>query len=97
VSEVEKGGTSTAAPVGGQHDDLCGTDPPPALGQQAVEVGGMSIEGDDDKFLYARTSWENDVVADRRDVDDFKEVSRTIARTLSVRAQTCLYVFYSLI
>jgi hypothetical protein len=96
ASEVEKGGAGTTPPVGGQQDDLCVIDPPSTLSQQAVEVGDTSVEGDDDRCLYAGTPWENDVIVDCRDVDDFREASRTIARTLSVRAQICLCVFYSL-
>jgi hypothetical protein len=56
-------------------------------------VGGTSVEGDDDMCLYVGTPWEDNVVADHHDVDDFKEVSRT----LSVRAHTCLCDFYSLV
>jgi hypothetical protein len=87
ASEVEKGATSTTPPVGGQQDDLCVSDPPTTLGQQAAEVGDTDVEVDDNRCLYAGTPWENDVVIDRRNVYDFKEESRMIARMLSVRAQ----------
>jgi hypothetical protein len=91
ASELEKGGTSTAPPIGGHQDELCVSDLPPTLGQQAAEVGGTSVEGDDNnKFLYVRIPWEDDIIADRRDVDVFKEALRTTARTLSVRSLTCL-------
>jgi hypothetical protein len=91
--EVEKCGASTASPVGGRQDDLCVFDPLPTLGQQIAEVGGTSVEGDDDRCLYARTPWENDVITDYRDVNEFKKASRTITWTLSVRAQTCFCDF----
>jgi hypothetical protein len=32
--------------------------------------------------LYDRTPWENDVIADHHDINDFKEASQTIVRTL---------------
>jgi hypothetical protein len=92
--KVEKGGASTTPLVGGQQDDFCMTDPPPTLGQQVAEVGGTSVEGDDDRCLYVGTPWENDVVTDCHDANDFKEVSRTMAQTwVFVRAQTCLFDF----
>jgi hypothetical protein len=91
---MERGGTNTAPPIGGKQDDLCVTDPQPTLDQQAAEVGGTNVEDDNDRFLYVRTLWENDVIADNRDIDDFKEVSRTIVRTLKVR--TCTLVLRSL-
>jgi hypothetical protein len=62
--------------------------PPPPKGQQTLEVRGTRVEGDNDRCLYVVALWQNDVIADRRDVDDFKEVSRTIKRTLSIRAWT---------
>jgi hypothetical protein len=40
------------------------------------------------------TPWENIVIADRRDVDEFKEVSCTIGRTLAV--MICVLMFQSL-
>jgi hypothetical protein len=70
--EAGKGGASGAPPVGGHQDDLCMSAPLPALDQQTVEVGGPSLEGDNDRCLYVGTPWENDVITDRRDVDDFK-------------------------
>jgi hypothetical protein len=42
-------------------------------------VGGTSVEGDDDRCLYIGTPWGNDIITDRRDVDDFKEASQKIA------------------
>lgn len=48
------------------------------MGQQVAEVGGASAEGDNDRCLYVRTPWEDDIVANRRDVDDFKEALWTI-------------------
>jgi hypothetical protein len=63
ASEVEKGGTSAAPPVEGHQDDLCVSDTLPTLSQQTTEVGGTCVEGDDDRFLYAGTPWQNDVIA----------------------------------
>jgi hypothetical protein len=37
------------------------------------------------RCLYIGTPWEEEVVSDRRDVDEFKEASRTIGRVLSIR------------
>jgi hypothetical protein len=37
------------------------------------------------RCLYVDTPWEEDLAADRRDVNDFKEASRMIECVLSVR------------
>jgi hypothetical protein len=37
--------------------------------------------------------WEAEVITDRRDLDEFKEASRTIGRVLSVRALVDLLRF----
>jgi hypothetical protein len=37
------------------------------------------------RCLYVGTPWEEEVVTDRRDVDEFKEASRTIGYELSIR------------
>jgi hypothetical protein len=73
------------------------TDPQPTLGQQAVEVGGANVEDDKDWCMYVGTPWENDTITDRRDVDDFKEASRTIARTLAVRTCTLILQLLSFV
>jgi hypothetical protein len=57
----------------------------PTPDPQATEVGGARMEDDLHRCLYLGTLWEEEVVADRRDVDDFKEASLTIRRVLSVR------------
>jgi hypothetical protein len=49
------------------------------LGQQAAEVGGATVEDDNDRCLYFGTLWEDDVITEHRDVDDFKEASRMLA------------------
>jgi hypothetical protein len=36
--------------------------------------------------LYIGTPWEAEVIADRHDVEEFKEASDTIGRVVSVRA-----------
>jgi hypothetical protein len=48
-----------------------------------MEEGSRS---EDDQCLYVGTPWEVEVVADRRDVEEFKEASCTIGRVLLVRA-----------
>jgi hypothetical protein len=50
-----------------------------------VEEGTRS-DDDQHRCLCVSTPWEAEVVADRRDVEEFKEASRTIGRVLSVRA-----------
>jgi hypothetical protein len=46
---------------------------------------GTRSEDDQHRCLYVGTPWEAEVIANRRDVEDFKEASRTIGRVLSVR------------
>jgi hypothetical protein len=54
---------------------------------------GTRSEDDQHRCLYVGTPWEAEVVADRRDLDEFKEASRTIGRVLSVRALVDLLRF----
>jgi hypothetical protein len=42
------------------------------------------VEDDTHQCLYVGTPWEEEVIADRRDINDFKEASRMIGRVLSV-------------
>jgi dolichyl-phosphate-mannose--protein O-mannosyl transferase len=42
------------------------------------------VEDEAHRCLYVDTPWEAEVIAERRDVDEFKEASRTIGRVLSV-------------
>jgi hypothetical protein len=60
-------------------------DPRPTPDPQTAEVGGARTEDDGDRCLYVGTLWEEDVTADRRDIDDFKEASRTIGHTITVK------------
>jgi hypothetical protein len=60
-------------------------DPLPTLDPQAAEAGGARVEDDAHWCLHVDTPWEAEVVADHRDVDEFKEVSRTIGCMLAVR------------
>jgi hypothetical protein len=46
--------------------------------------------------LYVGTPWEAEVVADRRDVEEFKEASHTIGSVLSVRALVEPFQFLAL-
>jgi hypothetical protein len=48
-------------------------DPRPTTDPQAAEVGGAHAEDDAHWCLYVGTLWEAEVVADRPDVDEFKE------------------------
>jgi hypothetical protein len=57
-------------------------DPRPTPDPQMVEAGGAHPENDLDRCLYVGNPWEKDVTADRRNVDNFKEASRTIRRVL---------------
>jgi hypothetical protein len=86
ASEAEKGGASDAQPVGGHRDNICMSAPWPTLEQQIAKSGRPGLDNDNDRCLYVGTPWENDVIADHRDIDNFKKVPRTIAWTLSVRA-----------
>jgi hypothetical protein len=47
---------------------------------------GTRSEDDQHRCLYVSTPWEAEVVADRYDLDEFKDASHTIGRVLSVRA-----------
>jgi hypothetical protein len=60
-------------------------DPRPTPDPQTAKAGGARTEDDVRRCLYVGTPWEEEVVADRRYIDDFKEASRTIGRVLSVR------------
>jgi hypothetical protein len=86
ASAEEKAGANTAPPAEGEKDDLCMTDPRPTLDPQTVEVGGARVEDDAHWFLYVGTPWEEEVTADHRDVENFKEASCMIGRVLSVRS-----------
>jgi hypothetical protein len=59
--------------------------PRPTPDPQVAEVGGARAGDDSDRCLYVGTQWEDDIIVDRRDADDFKEASRMIGRTLAVR------------
>jgi hypothetical protein len=86
ASAVEKAGTSTAPRAGGGgEDDLCMTNPRPTSHPQTTKAGGTHAEDDAHWCLYVGTPWEEEVVADHCDVDQFKEASCTIGRVLSVR------------
>jgi hypothetical protein len=85
VSDTDKAGTSAPPATGGEGGDLCTTGPQPAPGLPAMEEGTRS-EDDRHWCLYVGTSWVVEVIVDRRDVEEFKEVSRMIEPLLSVRA-----------
>jgi hypothetical protein len=57
---------------------------------------GTQSEDDQHRCLYVGTPWEAEVVADRCDVEEFKEASRMIGRMLSVRALVDSFEFIAL-
>jgi hypothetical protein len=85
TSAAGKAETSNAPATEGEQDDLCMTDPRMMPNLQASKVGGAHVEDDAHRCLYVGTPWEHEVVADHRDVDEFKEALCMIGRVLSVR------------
>jgi hypothetical protein len=55
--------------------------PPP----QGIIDEGMEAVNDEDLCLYAGTPWEAEDVADREDLERFREAARTIRTVLLVR------------
>jgi hypothetical protein len=82
ASEADKARTSTTEDEGG---DLCTVGPLPTPDPQAAEAGGARAEDDLHRCLYVGTPWEAEVVADRCDVEEFKDAPRMIGRVLLVR------------
>jgi hypothetical protein len=75
ASEADKAGTSTAPTTEEKGSDLCMADPQPTSDQWEAEAGGgkgAHMEDDVHRCVYVGTSWEVEVVTDRRDVDEFK-------------------------
>jgi hypothetical protein len=60
------------------------TDLRPTPDPQTAEAAG-GIEDYAHRCLYVGTPWEEEVITDRHDIDDFKEASRMIGCVLSVR------------
>jgi hypothetical protein len=85
ASKADKAGTSTAPATEEEGGDVYMVDPLPTSDPQAAEAGGARMEDDAHRCLYVGTLWEAEVVADRCGVEEFKEVSCTIGRVLSVR------------
>jgi hypothetical protein len=83
--EADKVRTSTALATEDEGCDLCTAGLLPTPGPQAAEAGGARVEDDLHRCLYVGTPWEVEVVADRRDVEEFKEACCTIGCVLSVR------------
>jgi hypothetical protein len=75
ASEVDKAVTSTTPATEEEGGDLCMVDPRSMSDPQTVEAGGGGAQVEDDahRCLYVGTSWEAEVVADHRDVDEFME------------------------
>jgi hypothetical protein len=91
--EAYKTGTSAPPTAGDEGGDLCTTGPQPALGPLAVVEKGTWSEDDQHRCLYTGTPWEAEVIADHRDLDEFKEASRAIGCVLSVRTLVNLLRF----
>jgi hypothetical protein len=85
ASKADKVGTSTAPATEDDGGDLCMAGQLPTSDPQATEARDARAEDDLHWCLYVGTLWEAAVVADRRDVEEFKEASRSIGRVLSVR------------
>jgi hypothetical protein len=96
TSVAEKARASTAPPTEGEQDDLFMADSRPTPDPHTVEAGGAHVEDDAHLCLYVGIPWEKEVVADRRDVDEFKEASRTIGRVLSIRVLFWLLDIFAL-
>jgi hypothetical protein len=94
--DADKTGTSAPPAAEGEGGDHCATGPQPTLGPQPAMEEGTRSEGDQYRCLYVSTPWEAEVVTDRRDVEEFKEASRTIGRVLSVRALVNSFEFLAL-
>jgi hypothetical protein len=85
ASEVDKAGTSTAPATKDQGGDICMAGQLPTPDLQAAEARGACVDDDLHRCLFVGTPWEVEVVADCRDVEEFKEALRTIGHVLSVR------------
>jgi hypothetical protein len=96
MSKADKAGTSAPPVANGEGSDLCTTGPLPAPNPQVAGEGGARAEDDLHQCLYVGTSWEAEVVADCRDVEEFKEASHTIGRVLSIRVLVEPFEFLAL-
>jgi hypothetical protein len=85
ASEADKVGISTGPATEDEGGDLYTAGLLPTPDPQAAEAGGARAEDDLHRCLYVGTPWEAEVIADRRDVEEFKEASRMIGCMLSVR------------
>jgi hypothetical protein len=83
--EADKTGTYTTPTTEDEGGNLCTAGPLPTLDPQAAEAGGARAEDDLHRCLYVGTPWEVEVIAEYRDVEEFKEASRTIGHVISVR------------
>jgi hypothetical protein len=77
TSEADKAGTSAPPAAEDEDGDLCTVGPLPTPDPQAFRARGAWAEDDLHRCLYVGTPWEAEVVADHRDVEEFKEVPRT--------------------
>jgi hypothetical protein len=85
---ADKAGTSAPPTTGGGGDDLGTSDPRSVPSPQGIIDEGMESVNHEDWCLYAGTPWEAEVVTDRRDLEAFKEATRTIGVVLLVRTFT---------
>jgi hypothetical protein len=93
ASDADKAGTNAPPAVECEGGDLCTTGLQVAPGPQAAMDEGTQSEDDQHRRLYVGTPWKGEVVADHRDVEEFKEASRMIGHVLSVRALVELFDF----
>jgi hypothetical protein len=61
--------------------------------QEGIFAEGMEAVNDEDRCLYVGTSWEAEVVTDRRDLEKFKEAAHTIGTVLLVRVLAKFFSF----
>jgi hypothetical protein len=85
ASEEYKAGNSAPPTTGGEGGDRSTSSPQEAPRPQGIINEGMEVVNDEDRCLYAGTSWEAEVVTDRRDLETFREATRTIGTVLLVR------------
>jgi hypothetical protein len=85
TSEADKAGTSAPPAARGEGGNRGTSEPQEEPPSGGIFAEGMEAVDDEDRCLYAGTPWEAKAVADRRDLEKFKEVVHTIGTVLLVR------------
>jgi hypothetical protein len=86
ASGADRAGSSAPPTTGAEGSDLGTSAPQVVPGSQGVmEESARSVD-DQDRCLYTDTPWEVEVLTDCRDLETFKEATRTIGSMLLVRA-----------